>query len=50
MSISNNNARIVITTSKEVKEKLEKLAIKEDRSLSNYISVILKNIVNNSEE
>ena len=50
MSVSDKNARIVITTSKEVKEKLEELAKKEDRSLSNYISVVLKDIVNKSKE
>ena len=50
MSVSDKNARIVITTSKEVKKELEKLAKKEDRSLSNYISVILKDIVNKSKE
>ena len=50
MSVSDKNARIVITTSKEIKEELEKLAKKEDRSLSNYISVILKDIVKKSKE
>lgn len=50
MSVSDKNSRIVITTSKEVKKELEKLAKKEDRSLSNYISVVLKDIVKKSKE
>ena len=49
MSIKDSNTRYLIQTSKEDKAKLEKLAKKHNRSLSNYINTILKEHLKNNE-
>jgi len=41
MSINNNNIRILITISKETKEKLEQLAKEEHRSVSNFVNTLI---------
>lgn len=42
MAVSTNNDRIVITVTKDLKKSLEELAERDNRSLSNYASVVLK--------
>ena len=42
MSISNENTRIQITLPKELKEKLEKKAKKDNRSVSNYVVKLIQ--------
>lgn len=42
MTISKDKTRYALTIEKEVKEKLEQQAIKENRSLNNLIETILK--------
>ena len=49
MSIKDGNIRYLIQTSKEDKAKLEKLAKKHNRSLSNYIDTILREHLKNYE-
>lgn len=45
--VSDENTRILIRIPKEAKEKLEKKAKKENRSVSNYVlNLILKDIEN----
>lgn len=39
--INKDNARITITLSKKVNEKLIELAKKDNRSISNYLSVLI---------
>ena len=46
-SISNENTRINITISKELKAKLEELAKKDNRSFNNYVITVLKEHVDN---
>lgn len=41
MAISKDNTRVLVTMPKELREKLEKEAEKENRSLSNYIVTVL---------
>ena len=43
MSISKNNDRLVVIISKELKTQLGELAVKEGRTLSNYVKVLLEN-------
>lgn len=45
MPISDNNARAVITISKEMKQTLEQIAERENRSLSGLIVYILKQYI-----
>ena len=40
--ISEDNARIVVTVSKRLKARLEEQCVKESRSLSNYINIVLQ--------
>lgn len=48
--ISKDNSRIIVTTSKETKEKLTKLAQEDSRTLSNYLNVVIINYLNSIEE
>ena len=43
MSVSQKNTRIIITIPKEVKAQLEKAALRENRSISNYVSTLIQN-------
>ncbi|WCN39403.1 ribbon-helix-helix domain-containing protein [Aneurinibacillus uraniidurans] len=43
MAIANENARIIVTVPKELKEQLQEEEKKESRSLSNYIMMLLQN-------
>ena len=45
MSISKDNDRLVVIVSKQVKAQLSELAVKEGRTLSNYVKVLLENHV-----
>lgn len=40
--ISDNNTRILITIPKELKQQIEELSKKDNRSFSNYVVKILK--------
>lgn len=42
MAVGTDKVRVLITLTKEDKEKLEKLAKKDNRNLSNYINTVLK--------
>lgn len=42
MSISDKKTRTLLTIKKKDKEKLEKIAVKENRSLNNLIETIIK--------
>lgn len=43
MAISKSKDRIMTTVDKDIKEELEKLAKEDDRTLSQYCSIVLKN-------
>lgn len=43
MAVSEENTRVLITMSKELKKQLETLAKKENRSLSNFIVTQIQN-------
>lgn len=45
--IGEDKIRIVATVTKEMKKELEKIAESESRSVSNLISVVLKDFVDN---
>jgi len=45
MSISKDKTRYALTLKKETKEKLEKLAKQENRSLNNLIETTLENLL-----
>ena len=49
MSISKNNDRLVIIISKEVKAQLGVLAKEDNRTVSNYVKVLLENHVKNKQ-
>lgn len=42
MAVGNDKVRVLVTLEKSDKEKLEKLAKKDNRNLSNYINTVLK--------
>ena len=42
MAVGNDKVRVLVTLTKEDKEKLEKLAKNDNRNLSNYINTVLK--------
>jgi predicted HicB family RNase H-like nuclease len=44
--VSENNTRMTFTISKELKQKAEEQATKERRSLSNFITVVLEQYLN----
>lgn len=48
--ISKDNDRLTIIISKEVKEKLKLLALKDNRTLSNYITTLLTKHIKEREE
>jgi predicted HicB family RNase H-like nuclease len=48
--ISDKNTRTVITIPKELKEKLEKLAVDENRSFNNLVITVLKEFVLKKEK
>lgn len=50
MAISNNNTRTLITISKDLKSKLEKIAESENRTFSNLVATILKKYVEENSE
>jgi len=45
--ISKNNTRVLVTMSKETKEKLEKLAKEDNRSVNNLILTIINKYISN---
>ena len=45
MAIGKDKERIVITISKEDKKQLQEIAASESRSMSNYISVLIKECI-----
>ena len=49
MSISKNNDRLVVIVSKELKAKLGELAEKENRTVSNYVKVLIENHVKDKQ-
>ena len=49
MAISSNNVRVNITVAKEEKEKLEKIAKEDKRSVSNLIAKIVKEYLENKK-
>lgn len=48
--ISKDNDRLTIIISKEAKEKLKLLALKDNRTLSNYITTLLNEHIKEKEE
>ena len=48
--ISKDNDRLTIIISKEAKEKLKLLALKDNRTLSNYITTLLNDHVKEKEK
>jgi len=50
MAVKDTNTRVTISISKELKAKLEDLASQEDRSLSNYIGLVLRGHVSLLED
>lgn len=50
MGLSSSKDRIMTTVDKSVKEELEKLALEDERTLSAYCSIVLKNHVKNSQK
>ncbi|WP_297633530.1 DNA-binding protein [uncultured Clostridium sp.] len=49
MAVGNDKDRIIVTTTKELKEQLQKLAKQDDRTLSNFINQILKQYVESNK-
>lgn len=47
MSIENGKLRINVTLPADIKQKLDKLAKKENRSTSNLVAMLIKNYVEN---
>lgn len=45
MAVSENNTRVIITLSKELKERLDKLAKEDKRSFSNLCTKVLSDYV-----
>jgi predicted DNA-binding protein len=45
--ISENNTRVLVTMPKETKEKLEKLAKEDNRSVNNLILTVINKYINN---
>lgn len=45
--ISESNTRVLVTMSKETKEKLEKLAKEDNRSVNNLILTIINKYISN---
>ena len=45
--ISENNTRVLITMPKETKERLEKLAKEDNRSVNNLILTLINKYINN---
>jgi predicted DNA-binding protein len=45
--ISENNIRVLVTMPKETKEKLEKLAKEDNRSVNNLILTVINKYINN---
>lgn len=45
MPISENNTRIIVTISKELKQALEQQAKKDNRSVNNLIATVLLNYI-----
>lgn len=43
MSVKDDKSRVMVTITKEEREKLNKIAIEENRSLSNLLQVVIKN-------
>lgn len=50
MAVGNDKVRVLVTLEKTDKEKLETLAKKDNRNLSNYINTILKKHMENLEK
>ncbi len=48
MAISQDKVRTIITISKDLKKKLEKIAKQDNRSFNNLVIKILKDFVSNS--
>lgn len=49
MPVSNKNTRTNITINKDLKKKLEELAINENRSFNNLVITVLENYVKEKE-
>ena len=49
MAVSSDKTRAIISLEKDLKAKLEELAINEDRSFSNYVVQVLKEHVKSLE-
>lgn len=49
MAVSDQNTRILITISKEMKNKLEMLSAQEQRSISNLCSKIINDYIKSKE-
>ena len=45
--ISENNTRVLVTMPKETKERLEKLAKEDNRSVNNLILTVINKYINN---
>ncbi len=50
MSVSQNNTRVLITMSKELKEKFKAIAEKDGRSFSNLCSKVMSDYVKRNEK
>ena len=48
--ISKDNDRVIVTVSREVNARLNKLAQQDSRTLSNYLNVVITNYLNSIEE
>lgn len=48
MAVSDNNTRIQVTISRELKKQLEQQAKLENRSVSNYIATLIQDKLGNS--
>ena len=49
MAVSNQNTRILVTISKEMKDKLEIISTQEQRSISNLCAKILNDYIKSQE-
>lgn len=50
MTISNDNIRTQLTINKELKKRIELLALKDNRSFNNYIITVLETHLKSAEK
>ncbi|MDK2808590.1 MAG: hypothetical protein PWP24_1326 [Clostridiales bacterium] len=50
MAVSENNTRVIITLSKELKEQLDKLAREDKRTFSNLCAKVLSDYVSQKKD